>query len=890
MAFNLEFRDPDQNLDLLLDGQDINLCRYHSINTFKDFSKTFNQNGLTIINFNIRSFNSNSTEFLAYLEGTGHSYDIIILTETWINASNVSLSYIPGYSSVHSYREVMKGGGVSIFVKDGLKYDIIQELNISNNTIECVAVSIIYPNSTNKLNILGIYRPPKGNIKDFSNLLQDLISQNSLSTHDSVIAGDMNIDLPTEAFSEDTKYFMNMLSTLFYRPIITKPTRFDEERNTSSCLDHIWINTPNTPASGLLYCDITDHLPVFCRLNVPYHSKDKYVKITFRNMSYTNKLKFRNMIQSTDWDAHLGNLMETHERVLKYIEIVDNYFNTCFPLMTKQIGTTRLTKPWLTSGLQKSIETKHDLHRRVQRSRYDLNAYKRFDNLLKSLIRKSRLDYYKILFENSKDDIKKTWAIINSTIRPGKKLSNILKLHYNNETITDPKQIAEALNSHFAGVGHVLNNALPSRPRNAFVKYLSPPIQHSLFLEPCNQMEVRKVIHNMKNTKGGKNTIPSRLIKDNSEYLSYPISLIFNNMVTSGHYPDILKIACVTALFKAGEKQDPNNYRPISSLSVLNKILERLLFTRIYTFCENNNIFTPNQFGFRQGISTSDAVNELLSNIYSSINKNNYFGAIFLDLSKAFDTVPHDILLRKLENYGIRGIANSLLSSYLSNRKQFVHHNGDSSSYRNVTMGVPQGSILGPLLFLLYINDLPSVTSKLDSILFADDTTLYSSSSDINRLCSDMSSDLLQVKEWLLANRLTLNANKTYYIIFGLKKVPENVTVSVDGHALERKKSGKFLGVILDEKLTFKEHIEFVTQKISRLCGLLYKLKETFPPEVLKKLYQSLIYPYLNYCVLSWGGTLPSRLNSILLLQKRLIRLLTGSGYLAHTKPLFQQL
>ena len=394
----------------------------------------------------------------------------------------------------------------------------------------------------------------------------------------------------------------------------------------------------------------------------------------------------------------------------------------------------------------------------------------------------------------------------------------------------------------------------------------------------------------MKNTKGNKNTLSSKLLKENANSLSYPISIIFNSMIAHGHYPDILKIACVTALFKSGDKLNPNNYRPISSLPIINKIFEKLIYTRLYSFFDKKKIFTKNQFGFLKNKSTSDAVNKFLDNIYSSINENSYFGAIFLDLSKAFDTVPHDILLHKLENYGVRGIAGGLIASYLSNRKQFVSINGINSSMSDMTIGVPQGSVLGPLLFLIYINDLPSCTSKLNSILFADDTTLYTSSKDVNHLCADLSSELLLVEEWLLSNRLTLNTKKTYYMIFSQRRVPTDTRVTIGSKVIDRQSSGKFLGVILDDKLTFRNHIEHVTKKVSKLCGLFFKLKHMFPSYILIKLYYSLIYPYLTYCIHAWGSASPTQLQSILLLQKKLVRLLSNSEFLAHTKPLFQSL
>ena len=312
MNFGPDQRDPDLNLNVFQEDHDNYSCEYVSVDSFKGMKNGFHAHGFSIINFNIRSFNKNSTEFLAYLDSTEHIFDIIILSETWINESTLVLSNIPGYCSVHSYRSNMVSGGISIFIRESIKFETIDGLVLSNNIIESVAITINYPNSQNKLNILGIYRP-QGNIKLFTDTLQELITQHSLSRDDSVIAGDFNIDLLTEVRSEDTKYFMNSMNTKFYRPVITRPTRIDNRHDSATIIDHVWVNTPDFPVSCILFCDITDHFPVFCRINVPYAHDKELVKITFRDMSERNKTLFQQMIWSTNWNDILAGANDANE-------------------------------------------------------------------------------------------------------------------------------------------------------------------------------------------------------------------------------------------------------------------------------------------------------------------------------------------------------------------------------------------------------------------------------------------------------------------------------------------------------------------------------------------------------------------------------------------------
>ena len=884
--YQLSQRDPN-NINLFEDD-DIYNCKYISVDSFQGIKQTFSDTGLSVICFNIRSFSKNSEEFLGYISNCNHSFDVIVLTETWAKDETHYLCQIPGYNSLNNYRKNRRGGGVSIFIKDVYKYTPIDELNISEEVLESIGVTVHYPKSDRSIDVVGVYRPPNKSINDATDKLRYLISEKLLHRKETIITGDFNICLLREEHSEQTKNFMNMMKEYFFRPLITRPTRFFD--NGATVIDHIWTNSPVTVKSYIFYCDITDHCPVYCRLNIPFEKENKLKKIKFRDMSHLNRQKFHDMLEDTDWNRELQGISSTNDQVSKLQTIISNYYNQCFPVKVKIIGMKRLNKPWITEALLNSINRKHNLYKLVRQNLYDKELYKRYSNILTSLLRTSKTLYYKQQFDLYKNDIKKTWAIINNTIKPGKKFESVLKLYHNNETITDPVQIAETLNSHFAGIGLALRNAMPHRAENNFRKYLPPNTTNSIYIQPCTFSEVKSVIMDLKNVKGNCNSLSTKLLKENSQALCNPIAQIFNNIIQLGQYPDILKLACITAVFKGGDKTNPNNYRPISSLPILNKVFEKLLYKRLNSYFENNNIFCKEQYGFRKKKSTSDAVTELLNKIYNAINKKEHLGAVFLDLSKAFDTVSHDILLLKLEHYGIRGIPLKLLESYLSNRHQFVTVNGHKSETKEINIGVPQGSVLGPLLFLIYINDLPLSTTNMKSILFADDTTLFTSHRDINSLTKSMSDDLALVREWLIANKLTLNINKTYYIIFTTRYLPDDVRITIGEQVIERRLSGKFLGMILDDKLTFKEHINTIKGKVSKLAGLFFTLKTMFPLDVLNRLYYSLIYPHLIYCILAWGCAKPTFLHPLIMLQKRLARLLTNSAYYAHCNPLFNEL
>ena len=515
--------DPDANLTVLNDNQDIFNCSYRSIDSFKVLKQQFPKNGLSIVCFNVRSFSKNGDEFVGYLSNLEHDFDIIVLTETWANNETQTLCQIPGYNSTHNPRENRRGGGVSIFVRESIDFSIIETLNISSDCIEAAAINFRCELTGQHTNVLGIYRPPNGDANIFNETLNDILNRHNMTANETIIAGDFNICLLDEERNAVTRNFLNMMSGFFFRPIITRPTRFIN--NTASCIDHIWVNTVHDVTSCIFYCDITDHCPVFCRINTPVENKDKLVKIKFRDMSLANKLRFNEMVQSTDWNLVLYDHRNSNIMVVQLLNTLDKLYNTCFPFKTKTVSTKRLCKPWITKALHKSIKNKHDLFRQTRRNDYDFNAYKRYSNMLTSLLRTSKLSYFKAKFEACKQDLSKTWAVINSTINPGSKRSSIIKLSTNNQTITEPFQIAEALNSHFAGIGLSLRDALPYRDEERYHRYLPPRLFNSIFLHPSTSVEVKNIIKDIKNTKGNIHSLSAKILKENSDSLFSPISM-----------------------------------------------------------------------------------------------------------------------------------------------------------------------------------------------------------------------------------------------------------------------------------------------------------------------------------------------------------------------------
>ena len=405
----------------------------------------------------------------------------------------------------------------------------------------------------------------------------------------------------------------------------------------------------------------------------------------------------------------------------------------------------------------------------------------------------------------------------------------------------------------------------------------------TLFLAPTSVEEIHYLIKSLPNkTSSGHDSISNNLMKKISPSILEPLAIIFNKSLETGVFPEEMKMADVVPLYKSKSEYECTNYRPISLLLTISKLLEKLMYKRTYYFLEQTDQLYQSQYGFRKSHSCETAIMELASSIIKGKDDGFYTLALFIDLSKAFDTVDHNILLDKLDKYGIRGVAKEWCRSYLTNRQMrvkccvFSTGKFEHSNYLPLTYGAPQGSCLGPLIFLLFTNDLHKQIENCNTILFADDTTQYKIHQNLNYLKWCLEDDMTRLSDWFRANKLSMNVGKTVCVLFQKDPTPKTITLNVDGTEIHSVKEVKFLGMWLDTQLNWSNHIEKLIINISRNSNLIKYNKNTMPRETKLLIHHSHVMSHIQYGLILWGNSASSaQINRIQRILNRCERFIT---------------
>ena len=851
-------------------------CDNYSIRGFNAvFPQNTCNNKLFTMNFNMQSFNAKIDEFSTFLNDLNLPPKILCLTETWFTPLNIQ--NIPGYKPFHSIRNGDRNhGGVSIQILDSIPVNCTEISSKSSLEIEYVHVRLIFKTrNMKKIDVVGIYRPPSSSMDEFLSSLEILLN-NIPATNDIILLGDFNICGLTPSTSLNN--FVDVMCSYSLMPhinIITRPN----PHGADSLIDHTWTNFGFKFQSGVFNeILISDHYISFTFLPLILDTEKK--KISFRDHSEENILKMIAALTNFRYFFPLLTLtLDLNSKFDLFYDEIDRIYKTCCPIRTKEISSAKFIKPWITSEILASIRAKYDLFKRFKNGQITFDVFKTYKKELKKKLKQAKHVYFRNKYKNYQGDSSSTWKITIS-IFSRKNTPNIPPMiNHNRKDISNHSEMCKIFNNYFVNIGANLANTITGNATNP-LNYMGSRCVNSFNFMGTTSLEVFNIIKKFKNKKSSVNNIPISVFKKVSHVISPLLSELFNESINVGVFPNKLKTARVVPLFKEGSKTNILNYRPISTLSIYSKIFEKLVHKRMVSFISRYNIIKPNQYGFQTNKSTSDAIIEFLENINDSFNENKHHLSIYLDFSKAFDTVCHEILLKKIEHMGFRGPILQWITSYLTNRKQFVTIGDASSPLLDISMGVPQGSTLGPLLFILYINDMSNSLSCLKTIHFADDSTLHLTMNKNENIALRVNAELAIINTWLISNKLFLNIDKTKYMIFSIKDKPPDLRLEIGNSLIQRTNVQKFLGIYIDDRLTFRDHVNKICAKMSQRVGVMRRLRVFLPRDILKQLFYTFIYSRFTYGITCYGSAYLNQIQRIKKVINRSLKLVFNSTVL----------
>lgn len=807
-----------------------------------------------VFHLNIQCLSNKSDELAGWL--SQEDFDVLALSEHWLTNEQIKTVSLPNFVLISFFcRTKSCHGGVAIYVKDTLKHHFTQ-VNIDNYSIEIAAEFCAVENKATKTIIIALYRSCLSEFEIFHGKLETLLIHLTGIYKTIVILGDFNVDFLGS--SVQLEELICLTSSFNLKPTIHDFTRVTHISQT--CIDNVLTNiTDDSVITGVIDPCISDHKGQIFQFKL---LSNVITKPIFKRIITPKGLEnIETLISTFDWTEFYNN-SDPNSLAAYLTAQLRNTIEHNMP--TKRISLS-MHPPvkWFNNELKDMRNTLQAIkliseHNGDENS---LNAYKQFRTQYRNRVKEVKTSCYDNYILHSSNKIRDTWKLINFE-------SNRVRNR------SEPPIEPDEFNNFFSTVAEDIIKSLPELDREISITNLPTPTG-SFFLHAVTKDEVITAINNLKNSKAddfyGLNSL---IVKHLRKHLVAPLLYIFNRCIDCNLYPDVFKISKVIPIFKKGNDEDMNNYRPISIIPILGKIFEVILKPRITKFVEGNKLLNPRQFGFRGGMSTIDAVTTLVADIVSGFEKGHNTTLTLCDLSKAFDCVSLDRLLHKMDaHFGFRGLTLDFFRSYLTGRAQCVKLMNQQSEVKSIQMGVPQGSVLGPVLFSMYINDIYYYLLPEKCVLYADDTSLISQGKSYDE--TKHNTEMLEFKasQWFLHNKLLLNEEKTNKITITSNPVSS------------RGESVNLLGITIDDNLRWSHHINILSRKLSTSIFQLRKLSTILSKVALRSAYFAFFNSYISYGITLWGNS-PTAIR-VFIMQKKAVRILANIGFRDHCKPYF---
>jgi hypothetical protein len=778
------------------------------------------ENQISILSSNVRGI-VNNWEAINKIDWS--NYDFLAFNEIWAIKEFETLK-VDGYDIKNvKTRQNSRGGGVIIFGKSSYVAHIV-ETPFIEGTFESVGIKV------GNLVILNIYRPPSGNKEVFIDELGNLLD--SLGRQDILLTGDFNIN-----FLESDNRLKDICNQYGISEKIREVTRIA----SGTCLDNFITNLSGT-FSVTNIC-IADHQAIKAKIKLAYKLKKLKISHTYRVMKEINWLMFKNGVHNM---TPIGNTVEERwENTSAQIRqiVVDS-----FPMKTSKAEY----KFSMSQGLLKSRDRKNKLLRDYKKGKIRKEVYINYNKLYRKLIQVEQDKNFKSKMQDAGNCGKKKWKVLKRELLIEKEHRKIVELTINGCKVADGQQIADNFKNHFKTCASKLADNLPPSQDTSYVMADG----ENWSFDTVSEADIVKIIKTLKNKNScGPDLLSNRMLKAEKFAFARILKPLINESIVKGVFPDCLKTATVIPIFKKGNTDDLNNYRPISLLPVMSKVFEKVLNNQLTSIIENGFI-DDNQFGFRKAHSTEDALVKFADMVQKELAASKHVVSVFVDVSKAFDSCDHGILITKIKKTGLDATGIRLISSYLKDRKQSIFVNGIDGGSFEINLGVGQGTILGPTFFKIYIMDL-HLHTNLFTIKFADDSTFLGSGTSRDAVENLVNSELEKISAWFSSNRLTLHPNKSKFLVHSRDKLIDikinNVHLQRSGYGLQEE-SVKLLGVEIDENLDWQRQIQAITKKIGKGNYILWRYKNKLSLAMKKVIYESFVRCHVLYGIIVWGG------------------------------------
>ncbi len=885
-----------------------------------------NDNKLNIFSLNTQSLFAKFTDLSCFLYNLNKNNvfpSILALQETWLTEKiNLDHLKLNDYNWIGKNRTTARGGGVGFYINNNFKFEEIYPNYYREGIHESICLKVSQNNF--KFYIINCYRPPHSSpdqLEIFFEIFSELMNQLSEINAPTFVCGDLNLNI-FETYS--TSHATRLVDLMTYNGFLNTTLRATRiTPHSYSLIDVFFMKNfvPNHEKSLIIVSDISDHYIVCNSFDIKLKKTDNKSDYERRLTYEENLLNLNEALQNQNWNDVI-QAVDVNVAYNSFIQIFMSHYDVYCPKKTfKSNHKITPQQKYANNHLLNCRNFKHMLYSKQHKDKSDenINNYKKYRNELRRSFARAKTNYFQSSIKKAGTNSRKIWQVLREAMHIEKSNECTDHLIVNNIKITDPTEIANHFNFFFTSLGTSLLDQIPIT-NQSFMNYLPNRINDTIYIPPLDELSTFNTITScFPKTSTDSNGIAMKTIINCAAPLSVPLNAIYNLAISSGTFPEGMKISKCITLFKGGDISAAEDYRCLSLIDNFSKPLEKILYKHIHNFLEERSFFSDRQFGFRKSISTVHNLLNLSNLIANTQAESKVCGAVLIDIKKCFDSIDRNILFSKLSHYGIRGQVLELIKSYFHGRKQYVYFKGKISSLRDIVLGILQGSVLGPLLFLIFVNDIENAIANAIFNLFADDSLTFLSRDNLTELIDGLQTTLPHIVQWYSANRLIINAKKTKILIFTTPRQnfspdelqlkfsfpvyintndfnqndPNKITklslVSNDNQN-KNDKHARHLGVELDEKMSYRFHFDNLHQRLQRACFSLRIMKNILDRRHLKILYNAYCKSLMDYSIILFTGVKKETLHPIKIIQKNCIRIIAKSNNnREHTKPLFKQ-